>query len=168
MLKYLFYTRKHILFLVVSIIISGSILSLYGIFDYLISMGTHYWKGQITSTYANHNHFAGWIEMSLPLAIGLLEYTNEKGKKIILYYCIIIMGTALLLSLSRGGWISCSISLFIMSYFLTRKHIISQKNWIIIIVLFVFFISSILGFSIISNRFKTFKKFMEDPVNFDN
>ena len=86
-------------------------------------------------TFTNRNHFAGFLNMTIPLAIGGL-YANYTGLKerlwsesyarawIILLSCA-FMGLGVLLSLSRGGTISLILTLFVIAVLLTINR---QKN----------------------------------------
>ena len=60
----------------------------------------------VSSTYVNPNHFAGYLEMVLPLALGMFLLGFRGGKLILLSYLTLILLTGLLISLSRGGWVS--------------------------------------------------------------
>ena len=63
----------------------------------------------VSSTYVNPNHFAGYLEMVLPLALGMFLLGFRGGKLILLSYLTLILLTGLLISLSRGGWVSTAI-----------------------------------------------------------
>lgn len=61
-----------------------------------------YGDGRISFTFANPNHFAGFMGMAVWLCVGLsLEYRG--AKKIVFLQCGILVGVATVLSLSRGG-----------------------------------------------------------------
>ncbi|WP_339136140.1 MAG: O-antigen ligase family protein [Candidatus Electrothrix sp. GW3-4] len=56
----------------------------------------------ISLFYVNHNHFAGYLEQVFLLAVGL-AVANRGGKRILLFGMTVLIATALLFSLSRGG-----------------------------------------------------------------
>ncbi|MEO5801991.1 MAG: O-antigen ligase family protein [Verrucomicrobiota bacterium] len=96
-------------------------LSIFAIFQFI----THHEKiwGMIkpegyvlrgSGTFINPNHFAGFVEMILPVAlaytlIGKISY----AAKIILGYASLMLLVGIGLTLSRGGWIASSLALLI-------------------------------------------------------
>ena len=112
--------------IIVVIVSLGFSISLLGIMQKLTDTKKVYWIVESLSTfpfgsYINRNHFAGYICMVIPLALGLLisrfrslflsRKRNFKGVdfqqhlfvNLLLVFAIVIMILALLLSLSRGG-----------------------------------------------------------------
>jgi putative inorganic carbon (hco3(-)) transporter len=70
--------RKRLKTLAYAVVIAGLVLSLYGVMMHLAEI-TQEWFGTViqhgasaSATYPNRNHFAGWLEMSLAIGIGLL------------------------------------------------------------------------------------------------
>lgn len=113
--------------------------ALYGLLNTLTGMERIWWmekayyRGNVTGTFINRNHFAGHMELVIPVGLGLLlagqpklrYYVNLRAKirgmtrllldewgRIAAY--IIIMISALFLSASRGGVASLFTSLFIV------------------------------------------------------
>ena len=68
-----------------SLVALGVFEAIYGLVQYLAgwqyiwNVPRRYYLGSATGTYVNHNHFAGLLEMVLPLAIGLAFYHWEKA-----------------------------------------------------------------------------------------
>ncbi len=60
--------------------------------------------GALTSTYGNPNHIAGFFEMTIPLVMGLLLADDRVRQSITYVLITLLFGTALLLTMSRGGW----------------------------------------------------------------
>jgi hypothetical protein len=114
-------------------VLIGTFEALYGLLEYL--GGTHriwWWvkpfASGVTGTFINRDHLAGFLEMTLLVAIGLLlalraQLDVRKGmswrarmaqlgrderwaKALLLGFLCVLMGAALFLSLSRGGVIS--------------------------------------------------------------
>jgi O-antigen ligase len=163
-----FSNRKRIYFLSLIIVTSGVCLSLLGLFSYAYSMGTSFWKGALSSTYVNHNHFAGYLELCLPLALGLTGYVTEKGKRAILILGIVLMIVSLILTLSRGGWIGAGLSLFFMAYLAKKRGILSKKMWIGAVIWLTLFTAAVFGLNPIMERLSTFDNIFRDPINFDS
>ena len=82
----------------------------------------------VSSTYVNPNHFAGYLEMVLPLALGMFLLGFRGGKLILLSYLTLILLTGLLISLSRGGWVSTAMSLAFMASALLVSPFFEKKK----------------------------------------
>ncbi|HJX32428.1 MAG TPA: O-antigen ligase family protein [Thermodesulfobacteriota bacterium] len=162
-----FSDRNRVIIFSFAVVASGIALSLFGLFKYAITMGTPAWKEGLSSTYVNRNHFAGFLELCLPLALGLILYVTDKGKKAILSYGIALMVIALVLSLSRGGWIGAVLSLFFMAFLAKKKGLLSKRMWVVSAVVFILFCTSLVGLNSISERLSTFGQFLKDPINFE-
>lgn len=123
--------RKILAWLIISI---GTMLSAYGILQYLGLLNHVWWLPQefLAATYVNHNHFAGYLEMVIPLAIVMLV----RGKLIAVPFLTIIT-TAFILAQSRGAWFSLSISLAAMTALFIKKISIKRKNLIVVLLLIV-------------------------------
>lgn len=115
----------------------GTFESLYGLVEYL--GGTHriwWWRNPYSTwvhgTFINRDHLAGYLEMTLLVAAGLLLATRGEGrtgrrlgwrarlsllarddrwaKGLLLFFLCVLMGTALLLSLSRGAVMTLAVT----------------------------------------------------------
>lgn len=76
----------------------------------------------MASTFGNHNHFAGFLEMAFPLSIGLFLSQNRKSYRYLFTGGIaLVLLLAIIMTLSRGGWISASIALVFMAAVLKRR-----------------------------------------------
>jgi len=145
--------------LIISIIMVGFIISMVGIIQHFSCPGKLYGFREIKSgasfgPYVNRNHFAGYIQMVLPLALGVflsLVLINISSRPagfkqlllktdpriLLIGFGSVIMAIALLLSLSRGGIISFlgSMVYFILlagCYRMINRRIIT---WFVILVL---------------------------------
>ncbi len=67
------------------------------------------------STYGNPNHFSGYLAMAIPLMAGLLLAGAKGIKRLFLVYFLLVMVLALVLSLSRGGWLAAAFGLAFMA-----------------------------------------------------
>ncbi len=115
----------------------GTFESLYGLVEYL--GGTHriwWWRNPYSTwvhgTFINRDHLAGYLEMTLLVAAGLLLATRAEAKTghrlgwrarlsrlarddrwakgLLLFFLCVLMGTALLLSLSRGAVMTLAVT----------------------------------------------------------
>ena len=72
-------------------------------------------RALITFGYHNINIFAGILTITLPFIMDMILYKdNTKKEKRFLYISMIICLTALVLTFTRGAWMSCAISIFII------------------------------------------------------
>jgi O-antigen ligase len=129
----------------------GFLLAVFGIIQKFTWNGRIYWFRENTQggspfgPFVNRNHFAGYMELVIPLSLGLLvtQFPNfafsQSGswryrlsawesyfsKSALLIFFIVIMISALFLSLSRGGILSFLFSLVFFIFLLSSKRI----NW---------------------------------------
>jgi O-antigen ligase len=123
--------------------------------------------------YVNRNHFAGYMEMVVPLTLGFLlsrfkflsfreenlkTYISSRdaeiSKSLLLTFIIVITSSSILLSLSRGGTIGLFLSL--MLFFVIRLR---RRKWFIIFVILnlIFIFILWIGIDPIINRLLTLK-----------
>lgn len=93
-------------------------------------------------TYVNRNHYAGFLEMSLPFPIMYALFTLRRGQKRFesparpaLLACLLLALAALLLlaithSLSRGGFLATLASLFVMALLAIAPGWPAWKRWL--------------------------------------
>ena len=87
------------------------LLALFAIFQFFSSEGLIYWMvkspGWTFGPYVNHNHYAGLMEMLIPLSVASALPALRKRSSAAVVGCIVLIPIAsLLLSASRGGFIS--------------------------------------------------------------
>ena len=84
---------------------------------------THY---RISGTLVNRNHFAGLLEMLVPVSIGGAYYSfltkANKDRAPLYLVATVLMVAAILLSLSRMGIVSLAISLLMMSALVIGRY----------------------------------------------
>ena len=105
-----------------TIIIFGFVLAMFGLTQSLTSDGTRvYWFRQLTQSTAfgpfiNRHHFAGYMELTIALPLGLLfSGSLETHKRPLYAFAALLMAVSLILTNSRGGMISlCAEILFII------------------------------------------------------
>jgi len=124
-------TRIKLKRLIITIIITGLLYSLFGIMRGLNKMTSQF------STFTNPNHFAAYVQMIIPLAIGWSLSDVSKAARFTIIFIATIQILALFLSLSRAGIICFSIS-FIAMFLLLRLRKPIKKEWVIVVILGVF------------------------------
>ena len=94
------------------IILFGSLMSFFGVIQWLSGNEWIYGIRQVTysfpfASFINRHHFAGFMEMTIGLALSLLYGgSTKKDKKLLLIIAIILMGISVILTGSRGGILS--------------------------------------------------------------
>ncbi|MBU0759171.1 MAG: O-antigen ligase family protein [Candidatus Omnitrophica bacterium] len=154
--------REDILSVSNVIVIMGAGLSLFGIIQYAGGLSNSWWSNRyfLSSVYVNHNHFAGLLELCLPLCVGLALTEKAVAKKLFYVYLIIIMFVAFVLSMSRGGWFSLTIAMAVMFALLSKKGFI-RFGIIAVILLLVaigFFIVKNIGIGPVANRIASYRE----------
>jgi len=102
--------RLHIL--VRTIIIFGFCLALFGLTQSFTSPNKVYWIRELSQSTAfgpfiNRHHFAGYMELTIALPLGLLfAGAVDKEKRLLYLFAAGLMGVALVMTSSRGGIIS--------------------------------------------------------------
>ncbi len=94
-----------------TIVAYAFLLALFSIFQFFSSQGLIYWMvkspGWTFGPYVNHNHYAGLMEMLIPLSMAsALPGFRKHPSAVVLGCAILIPVVSLLLSGSRGGLIS--------------------------------------------------------------
>src|SRR5947199_7756981 len=96
----------------------GFVVSLFAILQHLSSNGEIYWFREVRSgvepfgPYVNRNHFAGFAELILPLALVplVLGRVRRERRPVVGLFAVLPIG-ALFLSASRGGIVSFAVEL---------------------------------------------------------
>lgn len=107
-----FTTHKRLSVLSAFLVVYGLALAMFALVQHFTWDGRFYWLRPTLATspfgpFANHNHFAGYMELLIPLPIGLVIARQGRGEIRLLYiFAAAMMGVAAIASLSRGGMIS--------------------------------------------------------------
>jgi len=114
----------------------------YGIFQYN-GIDFSFWKGniarsQVFGLFGNPGYFAGYLILPLSLTISLFFASKNRNKKILFLIGILAMGTAIILTFTRGAYPALGVSLIFMFllFLLSRgKSFIKENKKIFIIIL---------------------------------
>lgn len=124
-------TPHRLRLLVRTIIIFGFFLALFGLTQSFTSPTKVYWFRELTQSTAfgpfiNRHHFAGYMELTLALPLGLLfGGAVERDKRFIYIFAAGLMGVALVMTASRGAIISVVAEIFflvVVTVFGRRKN----------------------------------------------
>lgn len=158
-------SKKEFLGIFNIIILVGLGISIFGIIqNYTYAhLNKVYWfdpSGTAASpfgSFVNRNHFAGYIEMIIPLAIGYLITDIDFSKKVFYGLAVCIMSLALFLSFSRAGIIVYIASLSFMGLCLIIRRPLHKRAIAILILFIVVLFASMLLLDVksICKRFVT-------------
>ncbi len=127
--------RRHKMLIVITVL--GFAVSLFGIIQRLTWNGKIYWMRPLApgmnpfGPFINPNHFAGMIELILPLALAYLLFARIEGQQRTLwFFASVVMAAALILSLSRGGLMALGFELiaFFIIGILSRRRVSSEAH----------------------------------------
>jgi putative inorganic carbon (HCO3(-)) transporter len=159
-------TTRRIVGLAFIIVLIGSGESLFGLFQYLQGAKTVLGYatpniGTVNATYFSHNHFAGFLNMIIPIALGLLAGSANLEKKFFLFLLTGLMGAAFILTLSRGGFLSFVLAsgIFLICFLLKKKSSFRKTSSlrsltlaILLLVIFIIGYVKWIGISPIAHR----------------
>ena len=125
---------RHLIYLIIGV---AAFLAIFGIFKRFGVNPFPWWEytdldygDRLTSTFGCPNHLAGYMEMAIPLLLGLFLAGFRRLKLIFMLYLTFILFTALILSLSRGGWIGAFTGLVFMSVVLLKNRHFKNRRLI--------------------------------------
>jgi putative inorganic carbon (hco3(-)) transporter len=129
-------TRSEIRQLIYVIIGVATFLAVFGLFKVSGNNPFSWWHypeitqhtNRVSATYGNANHLAGYMEMAIPLMLGLLVTGIRGGQRLLFIGILFFLFLALMLSLSRGGWIGAFVGLFFMTVVLTPARSKKRKR----------------------------------------
>ena len=120
--------RLHVM--VRTIMIFGFCLALFGLTQSFTSPTKVYWMRELNQSTAfgpfiNRHHFAGYMELTIALPLGLLfAGAVDKEKRLLYIFIAGLMGVALVMTASRGGIISlvAEVMFFVLATAIWRKQ----------------------------------------------
>jgi len=131
-------TRSHLRQLTYIIIWIGAFLAIIGLIKLGGSNPFTWWDyadldyGQrLTGTYGNPNHLAGYLEMAIPLLLGLFLIGYGRINLFFMICLFILLFSAIILSLSRGGWLGLAGGLAFMGFALLTQGRFKRKKLVV-------------------------------------
>lgn len=116
-----FTTRPRLSGLSHFLVIYGLGMALFSLIQYLTWNGRFYWIRPTEATsafgpFANHNHFAGYMELLIPLPVALIVTRAVRAEfRVLCAFAAAMMGIAGVVSLSRGGIISIAAGMLFLA-----------------------------------------------------
>src|SRR5690348_12217897 len=109
--------------------IFGFSVAAFALIQSLSSNGKLYWVrtpkfgGWIYGPYVNHNHYAGLMEMLVPIPLLLcLDHKSSGAQKFLAGFAALLMATTIFLSGSRGGMVAFSVeAVLLVAFVCTEK-----------------------------------------------
>jgi O-antigen ligase len=131
------FDRQMIKRVLYSVVVIGTFLSVYGFLQNLNILGHSWWDPEhfIAATFVNHNHFSGYLELTIPVAAAFALRRRSFASVLFSTMALVIMMTAFVFSQSRGAWISLVVSFIVMLYIFWIKAARDAKRAAIIILL---------------------------------
>jgi len=109
--------------------IYGAALASFALLQGMASNGKLYWMrtprmgGQIYGPYVNHNHYAGLMEMLVPIPLVLsVSHLASSRQRMLAAATAAVMASTIFLSGSRGGMLALVIELLIFAVVLIRQQ----------------------------------------------
>jgi O-antigen ligase len=123
-LSYTYFAIKnkiHVKIVLIGIIIWGLLLSIIEFKILMIDLGglsggivgLYFKKNLLATSWGRSNYLATFFVMIIPITIGYLLYVKSNKGKFLLLISIMLMSSALVLTLSRGGLLSLSLAIFL-------------------------------------------------------
>ncbi len=120
----------------ITLTVFGFAVSIFAIAQRLTFNGKMYWVRSVSpyiapyGPYGNYNHFAGMIELILPLPLAYVLFARiNSEQRVVWLFGVVMMAAASILSLSRGGFLvlGIQISVFALIVLLNRGAIRGDK-----------------------------------------
>jgi O-antigen ligase len=143
----------------------GFVVSLFAILQNLSSNGKLYWFREIRAgvlpfgPYVNRNHFAGFVELILPLSlVPIVMGRVRQQRRAVVGLLAVLPIAALFVSASRGGIVSFSVQVTLLLYLLLRRRRIGKRLLAVAAVLLVALVMvSWLGVGLLLERLSSFQ-----------
>ncbi len=132
----IFVGREKLLLLKNFLIFFGLALAVFGLVQHFSWNGKYFWMIEPSvppsspfGSFVNHNHFAGYLEMIVPIPAALVLTRAVRGEKSLLYgFAAVMMSVATIVSLSRGGMIGLLAGLMFVVIFGLRPSMMRQET----------------------------------------
>lgn len=118
--------------LIVLLVLSATVVAAYGLYQFAtggVEMEAK-WVDKATnpdvqaraySVFGNPNIFAEYLIMIIPISVSLFWFSKKMHKKALFLATSMALALALLLSMSRGGWIGFAFSAFVFMLFVEKR-----------------------------------------------
>ncbi|MBZ2176033.1 O-antigen ligase family protein [Schnuerera sp. xch1] len=126
------HTKRDFNKLVVFLVISATLVAMYGFYQYTngaIEMEDKWVddttnpdvQTRIYSVFGNPNIFAEYLIMIIPISLSLFWFSTKFHKKAIFLITSLILTLALILTMSRGGWVGFAFGIFVFLLLIEKR-----------------------------------------------
>lgn len=159
-------TRRQFRQLIAVITGTATFLAIFGLFKWAGANPFPWWEygdpsfgtSGLVSTYGNHNHLAGYMEMAIPLALGLFVIGLKKQNFLLMVILTILLFLSLIFSQSRGGWIGSMAGLLFFTAFFPSRGQFKKKSIIALAVGFFLIVFMVVSNTSTVERLLTFEQ----------
>jgi len=143
----------------------GFLIGIFGILQHLTFNGKLYWFREMHyggipfGPYVNRNHFAGFVELILPLALVPLVLGRVRRERwlVVSLFAVVPIG-ALFLSVSRGGILSFGVELAVLALVMIQRRTMGKQLFAgAAVLLLALLMVSWLGVGQLLQRFSSFQ-----------
>lgn len=127
-------SRKQLDHLLISMVVAGVLVSLYGIYQYIFhKTGSAAWVDadmfsdittRVYSTLENPNVLAEYLLLIIPFSVACFFTSHSKGKKFCFFVSTCIMVLCMVLTFSRGGWLGLLFAAAVFIVIWDRRFIV--------------------------------------------
>src|SRR5437016_8259600 len=114
--------------LAITLSVYGFVVAAFALIQSISSNGKLYWLriprqgGWIYGTYVNHNHYAGLMEMLVPIPLVFCLTSYVRGnRRVLTAFIAVLMASTIFLSGSRGGMFAFLVQLLLLGVLLGRR-----------------------------------------------
>lgn len=117
------------------LVFSATLVALYGLYQYVVGVEIEAaWldvennpgiRTRVYSVFYNPNILAEYLIFTIPLSVSLLWYSKKLHKKVVFLGTTAVTTLALVLTLSRGGWLGFAFSALIFILLVERRFLLS-------------------------------------------
>ncbi|OGS22890.1 MAG: hypothetical protein A2252_07375 [Elusimicrobia bacterium RIFOXYA2_FULL_39_19] len=141
-------TKKQMDVFITAILITGFLIAIFGIIQKYSWNGKIFWFRELMrggtpfGPFVNRNHAAGYLDMIMPISLGLLLTERDQSKKVLFGFISTVIGGAIIVSLSRGGifsflWSVVFISVLLVIFTNKSKGLLVIFSLTVFLVIFV-------------------------------
>jgi len=121
-----FVSRERLWLLANVLTVFGALVAGFALIQYFTWNGRFYWlratRYSVFGPFVNHNHFAGYMAMLMPVPLGLMLRAVRGPVQLLYGFVTVLMGTATIMSGSRSGVISLVAALGLMAVLNRRSR----------------------------------------------
>ena len=133
-----FTTRERFRMLANFLIVFGLAFAVFALLQHFTWNGSFFWLRatragggeMVTGSFVNHNHFAGLMELLIPLPVALVLANVVRNRRVLYALAAAMMTLAAVMSLSRGGMISLAVGgafVFAVAVYKTSRENYSER-----------------------------------------